>query len=44
MAKISKRVNSDWSIGTHTVNSYKERIVSYGMALRSKLAMGAFVI
>lgn len=27
MAKISKRVNSDWSIGTHTVNSYKERVL-----------------
>jgi hypothetical protein len=26
MAKISKRVKSDWSIGTHTVNSYKERV------------------
>ena len=26
MAKISKRVNSDWSIGTHTVNSYKARV------------------
>ncbi len=26
MAKIRKRVNSDWSIGAHTVNSYKERV------------------
>ena len=26
MAKLSKRVKSDWTIGTHTVNSYKERV------------------
>lgn len=26
MAKSSKRVISDWAIGTHTVNSYKDRV------------------
>jgi hypothetical protein len=26
MAKVSKRVKSDWKIGAHTVNSYKERV------------------
>ena len=27
MAKISKRVKSDWAIGAHTVNSYKKRVI-----------------
>ncbi len=26
MAKICKRVKSDWLIGAHTVNSYKQRV------------------
>ena len=26
MAKVGKRVRSDWSIGAHTVNSYKARV------------------
>ena len=26
MAKVGKRVLSDWSIGAHTVNSYKARV------------------
>lgn len=26
MAKVSKRIKSDWEIGAHTVNSYKERV------------------
>ena len=26
MAKIGKRSRSDWMIGTHPVNSYKERV------------------
>ena len=26
MAKVGKRVRSDWAIGTHTVNSYKARV------------------
>ena len=26
MAKIGKRTKSDWMIGAHTVNSYKERV------------------
>ncbi len=26
MAKFQKRVSGNWSIGTHTINSYKERV------------------
>lgn len=26
MAKVAKRVKSDWSIGAHTVNAYKKRV------------------
>ncbi len=26
MAKVGKRVKSDWAIGAHTVNSYKTRV------------------
>ena len=26
MAKFQKRLSSNWSIGTHTVNAYKERV------------------
>ena len=26
MAKVGKRVRSDWAIGAHTVNSYKARV------------------
>ena len=26
MAKVGKRVKSDWAIGAHTVNSYKARV------------------
>ena len=38
MAKWQKRVSGNWSIGTHTINSYKERVCDHALKRKRRNA------